>query len=346
MEVQKEIQEEIGKLLKSSSDQGEQWVAYEECMPITSADQLHTFSDRFDAAQFAHDNTSDYDRMTYQYLPDIINQLNNKAMNTQNVEFLQSQLKNFGFGETLNKDLASGIEKGLKEFQLQTEIPHFNNRMEYTLHLRKSDSTDMYFINRYDASLKHSDASLDRSQTFYVNNGSSITAKEAFNLLEGRAVHKELKNQEQVKYKAWLKLDFDIKAESGNYKIKQFGEKYGYDVEKALDGFLIKELADPNQKADLIRSLERGNVQSVTVVHDGGKEARYFIEASPQYKNLYVYDHRMNAVKRDTIKEVKKGETASQVQESKASLDKKQKADQKEDPIEQNKRSRKKGVKV
>ncbi len=346
MEVQKEIQEEIGKLLKSSSDQGEQWVAYEECMPITSADQLHTFSDRFDAAQFAHDNTSDYDRMTYQYLPDIINQLNNKAMNTQNVEFLQSQLKNFGFGETLNKDLASGIEKGLKEFQLQTEIPHFNNRMEYTLHLRKSDSTDMYFINRYDASLKHSDASLDRSQTFYVNNGSSITAKEAFNLLEGRAVHKELKNQEQVKYKAWLKLDFDIKAESGNYKIKQFGEKYGYDVEKALDGFLIKELADPNQKADLIRSLERGNVQSVTVVHDGGKEARYFIEASPQYKNLNVYDHRMNAVKRDTIKEVKKGETASQVQESKASLDKKQKADQKEDPIEQNKRSRKKGVKV
>ncbi|WP_276347940.1 hypothetical protein [Daejeonella sp. JGW-45] len=346
MKLQKDIQTEIGKLLKSKADQGKQWVAYEECMPITSADQLHTFSDRFDAAQFAHDNTSDYDRMTYQYIPDIINQLNNKAMNTQNVEFLQSQLKNFGFGETLNKDLASGIQKGLKEFQLQTEIPHFNNRMDYTLHLRKSDTTDMYFINRYDASLKHSDASLDKSQTFYVNNGSSITAKEAFNLLEGRAVHKELKTQEQVKYKAWIKLDFDTKTDSGNHKIKQFGEKYGYDLEKALDGFTIKELADPNQKVDLMRSLERGNVQSVTVVRDGGKEARYFIEASPQYKNVNVYDHKMNPVKRDTIKEVKKSESVSQGQEPKASVDRKQNADQKEDPLVQNKRSKKKGVKV
>lgn len=346
MEVQEDIIPAVSALLESWSVQGKEWVAYEEGILIRDTDQLHSFAEWFDAAQFAHDNTTDYDRITYQFIPDIINQLNIKAMNTQNLEFLQSQLKNFGFGETLNKDLSASIEKGVKEFQLQTEIPHFNNRVEYTLHLRKSDTTDMYFINRYDASLKHSDASLDKSQTFYVNNGSSITAKEAFNLLEGRAVHKELKNQEQVKYKAWLKLDFDMKAESGNYKIKQFGEKYGYDLEKALDGFLIKELADPNQKADLLRSLERGNVQSVTVVHDGAKEGRYFVEASPQYKNLNVYDHKMNAVKRDTIKEVKNAENVSQVQEPKASLDRKQKAAQKEEPLGESKRSQKKGVKV
>jgi hypothetical protein len=50
----------------------------------------------------------------------------------------------------------------------------------------------MYFFNKYDASLQ----AKDMAQTFYINKGSGITAKEAYNLMEGRAVHKELENKE------------------------------------------------------------------------------------------------------------------------------------------------------
>lgn len=48
----------------------------------------------------------------------------------------------------------------------------------------------------------------------------------------------------------------------------------------------------------LMRSLERGNRQLVTMVVDG-KEQKLSIEASPQYKSLNMYDKDMNRLKGD-----------------------------------------------
>jgi hypothetical protein len=42
-----------------------------------------------------------------------------------------------------------------------------------------------------------------------------VTLKEAFNLLEGRAAHKELSGKEG-KFNAWIQLDFKEKEENGN----------------------------------------------------------------------------------------------------------------------------------
>src|SRR5690606_12826561 len=134
-----------------------------------------------------------------------------KFMNTQNLEFLQSNLKYFGFGDKLNEALEKSISEQQKEFQLKLEIPHFNNKMDYTLHFKKSDSTDMYFFNRYDATLQNGNPDHSRSQSFYINKGNGVTAKEAYNLLEGRSVHKNLINKEGKPYSAWLKIDFDNK---------------------------------------------------------------------------------------------------------------------------------------
>ena len=49
-------------------------------------------------------------------------------------------------------------------------------------------------------------------QTFYLNKGKGVTAKEAYNLLEGRAVHKELTTKAGEPYKAWIQLDFENKG--------------------------------------------------------------------------------------------------------------------------------------
>ena len=47
----------------------------------------------------------------------------------------------------------------------------------------------------------------------------------------------------------------------------------------------IKELNEPNAKEDLIRSLRKGNAQSVTVNRDGN-EQKYFNPANPQFKTV------------------------------------------------------------
>jgi len=70
----------------------------------------------------------------------------------------------------------------------------------------------MYFFNSYHASLQKTNGEkLD--QTFYINKGKGITSKEAFNLLDGRAVHKDLVTKENQPYKAWLQLDLGNKDE-------------------------------------------------------------------------------------------------------------------------------------
>ena len=132
----------------------------------------------------------------------------------------------------------------------------------------------------------------DKSQTFYVNKGHGVTAKEAFNLLEGRAVYKTLENKEQQKYNVWMQLDFENKDERNNYKVNTFHDKYNYKLERALDKYNIVELNDPEKKAALMKSMQKGNTQQVTAVIDG-KEVKAFVEASPEKRSINIYNEKM-----------------------------------------------------
>lgn len=43
-----------------------------------------------------------------------------------------------------------------------------------------------------------------------------ITGKEAFNLLDGRAVQKDIVTRERQPYKAWIQLDLETKDKNNN----------------------------------------------------------------------------------------------------------------------------------
>lgn len=229
------------------------------------------------------------------------------VMNTDNMEYLQNQLKYLGFGEGLNAALEKNLKEGLPDFQLQASHAFGKDQMEATLYFKKSEreGMDMYFFNKYDASLKQGEHSMN--QTFYINNkGQSITFKEACNLLNGRAVYKELAPKdndkskvldqgqgegvkETTKYKAWVKLDFSERDEKGNAKVKQYHENYGFDVKEALSRIPLKELSDPEKMQTLVASLEKGNLASATLVKDGA-EKNVQLTTDPQYKTLKMYD--------------------------------------------------------
>lgn len=113
-------------------------------------------------------------------------------------------------------------------------------------------------------------------------------------------MHKELVNAEGQPYRAWLQLDPENTGERGQHKIRQFHDNYGFNLEKTLKWFAIKELSDPGQKEKLLRSLQKGNVQQVTALQQG-QEVKRFIEASPRYKTINVFDEHLKPVKRETI---------------------------------------------
>lgn len=245
-------------------------------------------------------------------------------MNIKNLEFLKEGLKYLGFGEKLNADLENKIKEQPVEFKLNL-IGDFNkdnlkDKVNYTLDFKKSDQTDMYFLNRYLATLKNDDPAQEKSQTFYITKNSGITAKEAYNLLSGRAVNKDLNNKEGQPYNAWLQLDFSEKDKNDNYKVKQYHAGYGYDLEMVMSKYPIKEQLNPEEKTKLMKSLEKGNLTQVTFARQGGED-KMFISANPQYKGLDLYDTRMQKQYQGIEKKEKQGEDKSQEKKETQKLD-------------------------
>ena len=113
-----------------------------------------------------------------------------------------------GFGENLKQDLEKNLKEGKGEFQSHYKAEINKKPFEATMNFRKSESSDMYFFNNYHASLEKENGN-NVEQTFYLNKGKGVTGKEAFNLLDGRSVDKELVTKEGQPYKAWIQLDFD-----------------------------------------------------------------------------------------------------------------------------------------
>ncbi|MBS1519839.1 MAG: hypothetical protein JST50_02490 [Bacteroidetes bacterium] len=214
----------------------------------------------------------------------IINQLLNTTnqMNTENLSYLQKQLLNLGFGEKLNEELEKNIKSGKKEFTLIADREYNKQNVDYILHYKAGDQNDMYFFNKYDASLRGK----EMQQTFYINKGSGVTAKEAYNLMEGRAVHKQLENLEGEKYHAWIVIDKENKTENGNYKLRPFTEGWNYKPERAIDKLAIVGIDEQGAREKLMKSLEKGNRHQVTAMKDG-KEVKLFLEANPA-------EHRVN----------------------------------------------------
>jgi hypothetical protein len=232
-------------------------------------------------------------------------QLKTNVMNNENLQYLTDNIKYMGFGESLKTELEKNMSEGKAEFQLHHKAEVNKKAFEATLNFRKSDSTDMYFFNNYHASLEKSNGE-KAGQTFYLNKGKGITAKEAYNLLDGRAVHKDLVTKEGQPYKAWVQLDFENKDKNNNFEVKQFHENYGYDLKAAVEKFAVAELKDPEKEKALMQSLQKGNVQSVTIEKDGSSH-KMFMEANPQYKNVTLYDSNMKLVAKESLEQYKSG---------------------------------------
>jgi hypothetical protein len=216
-------------------------------------------------------------------------------MDTANLEYLQNNLKHTGFGDKLNTELEKQLKTGVPEFTLRTSEYYMRpdskkddlstkDKVDYALQFRKGKDSERYFFNSYTASLEKNGQTAEHK--FYIDKGNGMTRKEAYNLLDGRAVHKELKTKEGESYNAWLKLDPEKKDAKKPYL--SYGEGYGYDVVKALGKHAVKELGDETALKKVVDGLEKGNLVPVTLVK-GGNEERMVAAANPQYKAVDLY---------------------------------------------------------
>jgi hypothetical protein len=367
------ISDEVLEIVQLAINRNENWMAYNNSLYFIDKDDVHFFKEKTTAEEFASGNISDYDHfniINVRSIADVLrqipygealdrelNNLSNKTlsiMNDKNFEYLKDNIKYMGFGEKQNDALEQHLNEGKESFQMKFTAEVNKKPFEAVLQFRKSDNSDMYFFNSYQASLKrNNNEKVD--QTFYLTKGKGVTAKEAYNLLEGRAVFKELSNKAGEPYKAWIQLDFDNKDKNNHNEVKQYHENYGYDLKAAVAKFSVSEMDGGEKEKALMHSLQKGNIQSVTIGVNGESQ-KMFIEANPQYKTINLYDgqmkrlgqeQRLDILEKQAVKEFKEDQGMKEDKQQDVKQDSKKSKTQKTgDDLDQPKKknSRKKGM--
>jgi hypothetical protein len=210
-------------------------------------------------------------------------------MNQENLKFLQDRLFYLGTEKRLHPELEKNMAEGKPEFKLSFSNHYEKDKLSAELQFRKSDTNDIYFLNKYEAMLQKPGQE-NKSQTFYLDHGKGVTMKEAYNLLDGRSVNKDLKNKEGEVKNAWIKLDFNSREPNGNFKQEQFYKPYGFDLHTELFKLPLPQM--PAEKFNqMVESLERGNVQKITLPENIiGATSPILINANPKFKTLDITD--------------------------------------------------------
>ena len=212
-------------------------------------------------------------------------------MNKENLDMLKGVLQSLDFGN--DPDLLLQLEDELSQdqfsFQLSTKTSFDDlTSIEAILYFYRP-SRDVYTrLEMYDCRLIYfSEPSKSRFQTFDIDNGSGISFREAFNLLQGRSVCKSLPPENSDQPAVWIQLDFDKQDDHDNYLFRRFRLGIGYSLEKILGLYPIAELNDENAKARIIAELQRGDLLIVTF--EVSRPKKMYISANPRYKNINVY---------------------------------------------------------
>lgn len=210
-------------------------------------------------------------------------------MNDMERGFIEKQFNQTGFAEAFTQQLVEQLKALPPVLQHSFSKRIDNNEVNANLVLKKSDQSNLYFLNRVDMKVLKDGQTEPVQQSFPVHKDNKYTLKESYNLLMGRSVYKTHTNKQGEQYQAWSKVNFNNQLANGNYEIKQYNDQYGFKLENVLAKYPIKELATEHYKASLMSSLHRGNLQSVTFVGEGGKEEKLFIAPNIALGSLNVY---------------------------------------------------------
>jgi len=163
-------------------------------------------------------------------------------------------------------------------------------------------SMDKGTVNYIDKEFRAAYFSPPVKQTFYIKDGQGFSARQAANLVQDRTVHRDnMMTRDGEPYKAWIRLDFDQKKDDyGNHKFKQFHDpSFGFDLEKTLNNYKIKELSDPAKKEAIMEAMKQGDRVELTVKGADNKDVKIFAEAVPRYSKLDFFNDKGTRQKRE-----------------------------------------------
>lgn len=229
--------------------------------------------------------------------------------NEKNLEYLQKLQTSLGFGEKLNTVLESAVSRELPKFTLgisevrrpldskDVNAPK-TDYIQYGLNYNRAKEGDAYFLNSIDVTLHKTGESVPRTQTFDVERDHRITALQAYKLLSGVSLDKDIyvrpkgaepDAKKSEKIKAWFMLQMDVTDAYGNHPLKVLRPEYGYQPENAIAKYPIKGWQKEETQTDALQTLRSGNYWQAQLKVGNGY-VPVTIAANPVMKSVDIFD--------------------------------------------------------
>ncbi len=236
-------------------------------------------------------------------------------MNQKNFEYLTKQMFYAGLGEVPVSDLQKKLQEGKQEFQLIHQKKMGMDNVTARLNFKQSEKDlDMYFFNSFDVLFKKQGENETMQQNFRISYGDGFRFDEAYKLMNGRSIDKTFvmtdRQDKDIRQEinAMAYMDFKNVDKYGNFEIVKV---YGYDLEKKLAEYPIKDIKDDAVKNKIITDLKNGEVASVIMkTSDGDLEMRMTVNA--QFDKLNLYDTKLKPLSKAAIKNIENKETVKQ----------------------------------
>jgi hypothetical protein len=196
----------------------------------------------------------------------------------ENIGKLTSQFSIYGFSSFTKK-----LDNYLDYERMEINIPMTtqlidNSSMDLNLKLER-DHSGNYQYREYEASLfKHGE--LQRSYIFSAAN--EITAIEAANLLQGRAVFKNCHTANSQISKKWMQLDFN----RNEPKLLEYHEDYGYNLKNELMKIATALGLERLNVEDTLKNMEKGNIIDLELPYTG----KYYLHANPSNHSIDFFN--------------------------------------------------------
>jgi hypothetical protein len=249
--------------------------------------------------------------------PNFLNK-KNILMTEQEIMHAKKQYGKIGIADGFDESLTARMRNGEMEIQHHYEkkftitagkgedkkVVH-QDEAKAVLHWKKLNDSNLYFLNKWDLTVKPDGKDKEVKMTFYVNDLKrmahviknpnqflkSFTFKSSVNYLCGRPVLNTYTNQNEKQFKAWDQAYPDHMLPNGKMKERTFHENYGpgCDLQKVASNYNMADLANTEYANRLYQSLERGNLQLENFVGKDGRQESLFITPNIQVGCLDVF---------------------------------------------------------
>lgn len=243
------------------------------------------------------------------------------GMSADQLQFIKQQFLTSGYKAAFTPELIEQFKNGVSEIKHRFDTTNEGDAVGNILHIKKATNSYDYYLNKVDMTVVKEGTNKPVSQTFYFTDknkqaypknderykqANKFTLKKAANYLAGRPVYGLWVDKDGKLYEAWVKINFKKTMPNGDYEMKRYTNAYPFNLEKMLNNYAIKELANPDYAKRLYESLKRGNLQKVTFVGPRGNEEKMYI--SPLIGlvpggSLNVYDANKVKVPLETLVE-------------------------------------------